>query len=174
LRFLESVVQSGKVRALGVGTSIEEVLKILRLAPRLAQVLQFASSPLDRNVAKIPFRPEGLVITHGTLNLGYRPLLERLTPNVVLRRRWSEELGGDILDDGRLSAYLLNDSLRENPNGFVLFSSKDAARIRQNALSVLDDSRRPSADRVRRFGELISQDIVQSAEMVRRPATPPQ
>jgi D-threo-aldose 1-dehydrogenase len=157
--FLMEAAKAGKIRNFGLGTGIDNVLLALQSQPELCGVLQFENSVLHRNVARLPLSAQQrLTITHGSLGASYRSLSAFLKTHGELTRSWSTELAVDCSRDQTISALMLNYSVQTNPNGLVLFSSRDASRTARNVKAVLlpDISR----EQVELFGQLVERDLI--------------
>jgi D-threo-aldose 1-dehydrogenase len=142
LEFLQTTVAAGKVRAFGVGTSVESAAVISRAAPEFAGVLQFEHSVLRPAVDEVD--PEGscALITHGAFaKLGR--LHRYLDENPDVRERWSDELGADIGQFDALAAATVQYAARTNRRGPVLFSSTRPENIVRNAAVAQDDPSLP-------------------------------
>ena len=95
--------------------------------------MQFDNSVLRRNVEKLPRGgPPQLVITFGSLSASFHSLSAFLKNHAELAKNWSTKLGVDCSRDEIISALMLNYSVQVNPNGLVLFSSRDALRVKKN------------------------------------------
>jgi D-threo-aldose 1-dehydrogenase len=157
--FLTAAVKSGKIRYFGLGTGIDNILKALVRQPELCGVFQFENSVVTRNLLKLP--PETTnrpMFTHGALSASYGQLSAFLKTNQSLVEDWSTQLAIDCSRDDIISALMLNYAVRTNPNGVVLFSSRDATRIRKNVRAVLEPV--ISAAQVERFAQLVEQDFI--------------
>jgi aryl-alcohol dehydrogenase-like predicted oxidoreductase len=157
--FLTESVKSGKIRYFGLGTGIENILKALVCQPELCQVFQFENSVLTRNLQKLPQEAANrLTFTHGALGASYNLLSAFLKTNQPVVKDWSTQLAIDCARDEKLSALMLNYAVHANPNGLVLFSSRDATRIRKNVGAVLEPE--ISSVQVERFAQLVKQDFI--------------
>jgi D-threo-aldose 1-dehydrogenase len=157
--FLMKAVKSGKIRYFGLGTGIENILKALACQPELCQVFQFENSVLTRNIEKLPQEATNrLTFTHGALSASYNSLSAFLKSNQALVKDWSTRLAIDCSRDEIISALMLNYAIHTNPNGLVLFSSRDATRIRQNVRAALEPELSPA--QVEQFARLVKQDFV--------------
>jgi hypothetical protein len=140
LEFLEEAVRAGKVRRFGIATDWASTVTILARRPEFARVVQ-ASRDGGPDALYLP--PDVALITHSAV----APLLAPLT------KRASAE-GWDRDATGRL---LLASALRATPDGVVLFSSTDEARIRANA--ALGDGDVFSEEELDRFEDLLAGDL---------------
>jgi aryl-alcohol dehydrogenase-like predicted oxidoreductase len=157
--FLLQSVKSGKIRYFGLGTGIDSILTALQCQPELCGVFQFENSALIRNSLKLP--PETAnrpTFTHGPLSASYSRLSGFLKTNQSIVKVWSTELAIDCSRDDIISALMLNYAVHANPHGLVLFSSRDAARIRKNVRAVLEPF--ISVAQVERFAQLVERDFL--------------
>jgi D-threo-aldose 1-dehydrogenase len=161
LAFLTAAVQSGKIRCFGLGTGIENILRALQTQLELCAILQFENSVVTRNVEKLPTGgAQPLTITHGALSGSYQAVSTFLQSHGELERGWSSELAVDCSREEIISALMLNYAVRSNPNGLVLFSSRDATRADRNVKAVLEPAL--SAEQVALFGRLVERDVMPS------------
>lgn len=159
LRFLESAVTAGKIRRFGIGTSIANVLRALECQPELCDVIQFENSLLVRNAKESPSRsPARLVVTHGSLGASYRSVISFLKTNREIAKRCSALLDLDCSSSDTIAALMLNYTVEANPNGLVLFSSKNRERVKNNVRAVLEPNL--SSKQVGLFAQLVEQESV--------------
>lgn len=135
LRMMEEVVAAGKVGAFGVGSGAGKIPELLRERAAYCAVTQYEWSVLDGLVAP----GEAFRIHHRALTENFRALHEALSGDVGRRRRWSEYCGMDVGEADVLARLMLKASLECNPESVILFSSKRAEHIRNNA-GLLDDA----------------------------------
>ena len=165
--FMEEAVKSGKIRHFGLGTSIENILSALDAQPELCNVLQFENSVLTRNLNRLPGGvADRLTVTHGALSASYNLVSTFLKANGQVVRDWSKILGVDCSRDEIISALMLNYAVQANPNGLVLFSSRNATRVRENICAVLEPE--ISSAQVERFAQLVERDFMSIAGKDRR------
>jgi D-threo-aldose 1-dehydrogenase len=158
LTFLVGLVKAGKTRSFGIGTTFENVAQALERQPQLCRVLQFQNSVLTRNTDYLAQgNSDRLVITHGALGEGYHSLLNFLNARRDLAKDWSAKLGCSLLHEETLSALMLNYAADANPNGLVLFSSRDPMRVSRNVKAVLGSDFSPA--QITKFVELVSQEL---------------
>lgn len=158
LEFLENGVKSGKIRSFGIGTSFENVVLALERHPRLCSVLQFQNSVLIRNADHLLCgNSDPLKITHGALGGSYRSILAFLNARTDVASDWAAQLGCRLLDPEMLSALMLNYAANANPNGLVLFSSRDPARVSRNVKAVLHPDF--SGRQIAIFADLVNQHL---------------
>ena len=154
LDFLRHAVSAGKVRAFGVGTSVENAAAIARSAPEFAAVLQFEHSLLRPSVDEVDPGEGRATITHGAL-AGIGRLRTYLAGNDAVCSEWSASLGLDCRADGMLSALMLRYACQTNTRGPVLFSSTAPGNIVADAAAAHADSR--SAERL---AELVHEHVI--------------
>lgn len=140
LYFLQSLQKQGKIRTFGLATGIEETIRIAKAHPPLSGVLQIASSIWNMNIKRLPFRSEGLTITHSTLTSRFHELTRRLSTDDSLARQWRSALQVDPHDKAALARLLLAYALHLNSDGVVLFSSSSSINIRAS-MGVATESR---------------------------------
>jgi D-threo-aldose 1-dehydrogenase len=139
LAFLEDTAKAGKIRCFGIGTSFEDALRSVRQQPQLCDVIQFQNSVLTQTTERLPVSStDRLVITHGSLGEGYRSVYSFLKMRRNVAKVWSFELGVDLLNQSVLSGLMLGYAAYANPNGLVLFSSRDPIRVKSNAKSLVE------------------------------------
>jgi D-threo-aldose 1-dehydrogenase len=159
--FLMDAMKAGKIRSFGLGTGIENILRALECQPNLCRILQFENSVLSRNVERLPpGGPNLLTITHGALSANYNSVSAFLKSHGESARNWSSKLSMDCSKGEIISALMLNYSVRSNPNGLVLFSSRNASRVTNNVRAVLEPGISPA--QVELFGKLVEQDLMGS------------
>ena len=159
--FLADTVKAGKIRYFGLATGIETVLQALEHQPELCTIVQFENSVLHRNVERLPRGgPHRLTITFGSLSPGFQSVSGFLKAHREIAGNWSKKLAVDCSRDETISALMLNYSVQANPNGLVLFSSKDASRVNRNVRAVLEPD--VSLEQVELFGQLVERDLMPS------------
>ena len=159
--FLTGAVKAGKIRYFGLATGIETVLRALELQPELCRIVQFENSVLHRNVERLPRGgPYQLTITFGSLSASYHSVSAFLKAHSDIAGNWSAELAVDCSKDETISALMLNYSVQADPNGLVLFSSKNASRVHRNVRAVLEPDVSP--EQVELFGQLVERDLMPS------------
>ena len=162
--YLTGAVKAGKIRYFGLGTGIENVLRALECQPELCSIVQFENSVLRRNVEKLPRGgPHRLTITFGSLSSSYDSVSAFLKAHSETTRNWSTKLAVDCSRDETISALMLNYSAHKNPNGLVLFSSKDASRVNRNVRSVLESELSPV--QLELFGQFVERDFKPTIQM---------
>jgi aryl-alcohol dehydrogenase-like predicted oxidoreductase len=157
--FLTDAAKAGKIRYFGLGTGIENILAALECQPQLCSIVQFENSVLIRKVEKLPSGgPFQLVITHGSLGASYHSVSAFLKTHSESAKNWSAKLAVDCTRDETISALMLNYSVQVNPNGLVLFSSRDASRVSRNVRAVLEPEISPA--QVAMFGQLVERELM--------------
>ena len=135
--FLAGAVESGRIRAFGVGTDIDSLVAICDRHPSFAWVVQLAHGVLaparDRVV---PVAPGGIV-THGAF-AGADRIHRHLSGNQAELESWSRALDVDCGDPGTIARLLLAYARRGPGRGPVIFSSLSARHIGANADVVRD------------------------------------
>jgi len=129
LDFIESTRKAGKIRAFGIGTDIEKTRLICNHAPEFARVAQFHSSIIHPNIKKLP--AIGATLTTGSF-WPAGPLRKRMESDAVFARRCRDSLGVDCLDPNQMAALILQQAMRANPHGIVLFRSSRPQNIQAN------------------------------------------
>ncbi len=130
LHLLQQLVQEGKIRAFGTGTSVEATRAIAEQYPEFNAVAQFASGVLSPGIEIV--RCNGAVINHGSLGASHSALTRYLREHPDAARAWSAELGVDCADSAVVAGLMLSWAARANTRGPVLFSSRDPRKIRAN------------------------------------------
>ena len=129
LRLLENSVASGKIGSFGVGSEREKIGPLLAGRPEYCRTVQFEWSVMDAPVdAMKSFR-----IHHRALTENFRELHVGLVQDKARSARWSEQVGADLCDGEVLASLMLKAALVENSQSIILFSSKSAAHILDNA-----------------------------------------
>jgi D-threo-aldose 1-dehydrogenase len=152
LRLMQDSVAAGKIGTFGIGGDRAAIDEIAAVRPQYLPVVQFAWSVLDTPVpATKSFR-----IGHRALTDNFRKLHQQLVMDKAFCTRWSGLVGSDLVDSQALSALMLKAAMVENPQGVVLFSSKRAEHIRNNA-AVAEDTTLGSP--ARRLYALVQSEI---------------
>ncbi|HXP80421.1 MAG TPA: aldo/keto reductase [Verrucomicrobiae bacterium] len=160
--FLTDTVKAGKIRYFGLATGIETVMQAMEHQPELCTIVQFENSVLHRNVERLPRGgSHRLTITFGSLSPGFQSVSGFLKAHGEIAGNWSAELAVDCSKDETISALMLNYSVQADPNGLVLFSSKNASRVHRNVRAVLEPDLSPA--QVELFGQLVERDMMPTA-----------
>ena len=129
---LQKQVELGKVRALGIGSSLDKLEGKTASLPALYQVLQFENNASQRNVPKIDdAKPRGL-ITHSVFQPS-RALAKGIQSRPDTVRKYSAQLNVDLRDQEVVCSWLLRYALSANPAGVVLFASTVPEHATNNA-----------------------------------------
>jgi len=157
LSFLQQARRDGKIRYFGVGTGINDVMRICSQRPEFASIVQFASSVLEPHPEDV--EAPGAVVTHGSLAGSYAALSAFLRNSPDLAGEWSVRLGADCRDSDCLAGLMLSYAVSVNARGPVLFRSSRVSVIRSNARLV--DEGRYSPRQVHEFASLAAESNVQ-------------
>ena len=136
LRLLNDLVADGTIGTFGVGSDGNKIADLVALRPEYCPILQFQWSVLD----PVPSIGTAFRIHHRALTGNFRALHESLLSDPSRCRRWSAILGIDLGDRETLAKLMLKAALVSNPEGIILFSSKNAAHIRANMEAASDDA----------------------------------
>ena len=160
LEFLQNAVLEGKIRRFGIGTEFSQAKLICTCCSQFTPLIQIKSSIVEPNLSAlfapgVASSPEArTVITHGSFTVMPK-LRERLTNDPVWAERWSRILDLDLRDSESLAALVLQQALRINRKGVVLFQSGSvhravsnirAAREKRLTSTQLDDFERLGAE----------------------------
>lgn len=153
LEFLQNSVKSGKIGRFGVGTSIENIIKMYDAQQHpFLKVVQFENSALTRNLERLPTLDSELVITHRPLAESFRQLQKRLLNDSQTLQQWSQALNVDCGNPLVLASLMLNYAVQVNQQGLVLFSSCSCKHIESNIASVIESPFTP--EQLQLFSEL--------------------
>jgi aryl-alcohol dehydrogenase-like predicted oxidoreductase len=125
LRKLQSFVQEGKIRRIGIGTSVESMQGIASAGLEFDVYQRYWSVlTVDENLFADRYQ-----IFHGAVWGALEALTQRLNADAEARRRIQEicKLECRVPDD--VAKVLLLSAVSANPRGVVLFSSRVAARV---------------------------------------------
>lgn len=132
IEFLEGEVARGSIRAYGCGGEWDQIGKIAASGLPSSKWLQFEDNPVFRHLESAEVYG-AKCITFAPFNTALPVLESWLDRQSGLREAWTEELGVDCSDKNNLAGLLLAGSLARNHRGLVLFSSKNAQRIKEAA-----------------------------------------
>lgn len=149
--FLEHEVEKGTIRAYGCGGEWSQIRRIAASGLPTSRWLQFEDNPVFRHLEDVESH-RAKCITFAPFNTALPVLTEWLDERPEQERAWSQELGVDCADKANLAMLLQAGSHARNHNGIVLFSSKNAQRIKQAARVASGEVF--SGDQVGRFLEL--------------------
>jgi hypothetical protein len=128
LAFLDKARAEGRVRALGVASSLEASLEIERKYPGLFDVHQFGWSVVD---APLNAKPGGFTITHGAILRALERVQRLLTQDSDIVKRVREECGVDASQQHELVKLLVAAAVDRNKDGLVIVASRKEGRTRQ-------------------------------------------
>jgi len=128
LALLARFKAEGKVRRIGLGTSLESIAAIHARFPDAFDVYQHAWAA-ERGDAQL--YPGKLTIFHRSIMGVMDEVQHMLHENEPFRRRVEAEAGLRGADSEALALLLLSASLSANPHGLTLFASRQAERIRR-------------------------------------------
>ncbi len=130
ISFLDDEVRRGRIRAYGCGGEWPKVREIAEADMPTSKWLQFEDNPVFRRLEAAKARG-AKCITFAPFNTALPVLVDWLDEHPGQRSAWSKELEVDCSDKGNLAMLLQAGSHARNSNGIVLFSSKNARRIKQ-------------------------------------------
>lgn len=132
IEFLNAEVKKGTIRAYGCGGEWSQISRIAASGLPTSRWLQFEDNPVFRHL-EVAEASHAKCITFAPFNTSLPFLGEWLSERPEQQSAWSNELGVDCADRGNLAGLLLAGSLSRNSRGIVLFSSKNAQRIKHAA-----------------------------------------
>jgi len=132
IEFLKQQVKKGTIRAYGCGGQWSQISRIATSGLPTSQWLQFEDNPVFRHL-EVGESCGAKCITFAPFNTALPVLAKWLYEQPEKQSAWSKELGLDCADKGNLAMLLQAGSHARNHNGIVLFSSKNAQRIKQAA-----------------------------------------
>lgn len=125
LRELQSFVQQGKVRRIGIGTSIESMQEFTTVGPKF-DVYQRSWSLLVPDEDLFSDRYQ---IFHGSILGSMAAFSKKLNADAQARRRIEDICNMEFRSSEDLAKVLLLSAVSANPKGLVLFSSRAPARV---------------------------------------------
>jgi len=134
LEFLRRAQNEGKIRAFGLGSAFAKIADVLKEKPAFTSIVQFESSIIAPNLEAIrPLRTSSqkLIATHGSFSAAAQ-IQQRLTTDAAFAKRCKETLASDLADTTVLAGFILQQALRANKDGLVLFRGGTPQRIRSN------------------------------------------
>jgi aryl-alcohol dehydrogenase-like predicted oxidoreductase len=132
IEFLEGEVARGSIRAYGCGGEWSNIDKIAASGLPPSRWLQFEDNPIFRHLESAE-AVGARCITFAPFNTALPILAKWLDERPEKQSAWSKALAVDCADSSNLAALLLAGSLARNHRGIVLFSSKNAPRIKHAA-----------------------------------------
>lgn len=149
LRFLEDRKAAGVIGDFGVGGHSDRLAALWAQRRPFCRVLQHDWTPIE----PVTERPETFSIVYRVFGDGARDLRDRLTRDVRLRERWSNEVDLDLAEPGAFERLMLRSALILRPNALVLVSSTRPENIRRN----VETAEHPAlAEPAARFGRLLA------------------
>lgn len=127
---LEELVQEGKIRHYGIGSGRWQSRCILEKFAKAPWIVQIPDGWADLDTEWFAQRAQPPLFTHSSLRLS---LAADARAMAVIKRRWAELTDQDPDKPELLSELLLNWALIKNTSGCVVFSSRHARHIRDNA-----------------------------------------
>jgi D-threo-aldose 1-dehydrogenase len=129
--FLVELKKSGKIRAFGIATGIEETIQILRTSSVVAPVVQIPNTIMEMNLHRFPPEQDRLTIIHSSLQR-IDTWVSLLSSNPALKDQWTKRLQIDLGDRRAIARLFLAQALYMNRGGVVLFSSTRTSNIQLN------------------------------------------
>lgn len=163
LDLLRAFVSEGLVGAYGIATTPRATREVLLTRPEAAPTVQVANSltaPIATGVPDLVGRP---LITHSALTGALDDVHRHVTRDPGRAAVWSAAVGADCSDRQVLGELLLAWAMADNPEGVVLFSSRDHRRIAANAAVGGDRPRREEAKALARLVHQEMADAVPAA-----------
>ncbi|HVI33739.1 aldo/keto reductase [Phenylobacterium sp.] len=137
LMALERLRSSGAIGLVGVASTFEQTARIRSVHPHEFQLWQHEWRPTD-------FSARSGVPTslHSILRSAAGPLRKRLAESPTTLDRMSSACGADLANPTMFGQAMLAAAIAANPDGLVLFSSRDPLHIQSNARVLSDPSLR--------------------------------
>jgi len=157
--FLEAEVKKGTIRAYGCGGEWSQISRIAASGLPTSRWLQIEDNPIIRHLEDAESNG-AKCITFAPFNTALPVLAKWLDERPEQQSAWSKQLGVDCADKGNLAMLLQAGSHARNRGGIVLFSSKNAQRIKQAARVASGELF--SADQVERFLELTKKVLTET------------
>ena len=149
--FLRNEVIRGRIRAFGCGGEFDVIQNIAIARPPTSTWLQFEDNVLNPRVDRI--RMTGArCITYRTFHQALRTVTRWLEAAPIRYAEWESQLDIDLRSEGVLAGLLLASSQSRNPDGIVLFSTRQGGRIRNAAR--IASGRRFSEEQIGKFETL--------------------
>ncbi|MFI5299893.1 MAG: aldo/keto reductase [Polyangiales bacterium] len=130
--FLDDEVRRGRVRTYGVASSFDKIGTDASRFPATCRVLQFDSSSVAPNVARLTGADDRVVINFGCVR-GARELAAIAATDRALRDRHADAIGDDVSSVDVVSGWMLRSALAANPRGVVLFATTNPAHLEVGA-----------------------------------------
>jgi D-threo-aldose 1-dehydrogenase len=129
IEFLDSMVVSGKIGGFGIASGGEKVPALVAEHPAFCAIRQYEWSVLD----PLPSDDGSFRLHHRALTDNFRAIHSALLANPQRADHWSEQVGIDLRPREKLAELMLAAAMVLNPASVILFSSKDATHILNNA-----------------------------------------
>ncbi len=126
--FLQERKDAGVIRAFGSGSAYETLRAANASSLARQDLLQFESDVCTPNVRVLGAGADCPMITHGVYRSLSR-LVEASEQRPEIARRHADLLGADVTAPPNLTRWMLGHALRTNPNGGVLISTVQPARL---------------------------------------------
>jgi D-threo-aldose 1-dehydrogenase len=156
LEALLKEIEKGKIKKLGLGSAFSKIMGCGNSLPAIYSVLQFEDNAFDRNVRKFPTHDSRSLITHSVFNR-LQILHESARAFPEITRQYSARLNADLSESKPVSSLMLRFALWNNPNGMVLFSSKNPRHIEIN---IHNSSLAAGEEEMRLFAEFVDRILV--------------
>jgi D-threo-aldose 1-dehydrogenase len=156
--YLEHARAAGHIRAWGVAGEPGPSLAAAGRFPGSLPVLQVRDDIFSCSLQQVSSDVARAHITFGVLGRALPQLISYVTAYPERRRSWSASVGVDCGDPQSLARLLLQDRLRQNRSGVVLFSTIREEKIRGAAVAANVDPRAP-APTVEAFRTLVCSEL---------------
>lgn len=125
---LRRAEEAGKIGGFGVGSDASKVEALLHERPGFCRVLQF-----DWSVLQAPVMAAGsFQVHHRCLGEAFRSVQQLLARSRETSARWSVAAGVDLDAPGVLARVMMRAALDQNPDGLLLFSSRNPHHMATN------------------------------------------
>lgn len=151
--FLENEVRGGRIRAFGCGGDFGVIQRVASAQLPTSRWLQFEDNALRRRIEIIK-RAGTQCITYGPFRETLVTLARWLGSDSRRCSDWERQLGCDCHAETNLAALLQAASHARNPDGIVLFSTRQSDRIASAVQTA--SGKRFSPEQVDKFEELTS------------------
>lgn len=135
IAYLQSCVDSGKIRAFGPSSEFAKIKPDAGAFPSAHKVLQFESDASNRNIDALANAGTRDVITFSPIFAAKQ--LAQVASNASYLAPIAQRAGINPTSADALAAAMLNDALARNPRGGVLFATTSPARIKANVTGAL-------------------------------------
>ena len=157
LKFLNTELDRGRIRAFGCGGNRENIKSIDGSSSYNGRWFQFEDNILHPELTLLPGRKK---ITFGPFNLVFGLIGMAMSNDPELPKKWTNQLNVDCTDSTNIARLLQNHCHHRNPEGILLFSTSKEERIR-SASKQLSDGNSFSKEQLTLFMELVQElDLV--------------